>query len=182
MSRCTWAFRSWDRNFGDFRDHVAAVAAVAFSTGTLGLPCRASPGGKRAHRPEKKRHMNTIVIRPLVVDDWTAVQAIYSDGIGTGHATFEETPPSWTTFDAGKLTHSRLVAVDNTGTIFGWVAASAVSSRSVYVGVVEHSVYVADTARGRGIGRALLKAFIASAEANGVWKSSRACSRKTPPA
>ena len=110
-------------------------------------------------------------IRALEVTDWPQVQAIFAEGIATGHATFESAPPSWSEFDAGKVAHSRLVAVDADadGTVLGWVAASPVSSRAVYAGVVEHSVYVAGAARGRGLGAALLTAFIESAEANGVW-------------
>ena len=49
------------------------------------------------------------------------------------------------------------------------MAASAVSGRCVYAGVVEHSVYVHPAARGRGIGRRLLDALIASTEAAGIW-------------
>lgn len=109
------------------------------------------------------------MIRPLLAPDWPEVQSIFSEGIAGGHATFEPEPPSWQTFDTGKLEHSRLVAVDAAGAILGWVAASPVSTRPVYAGVVEHSVYVASSARGRGVGAALLAAFIASAERNGVW-------------
>ena len=109
------------------------------------------------------------LIRPLLASDWDAVRAIFAEGIATGHATFEVEPPSWESFDSGRLAHSRFVAVDSDHTVVGWVAASAVSARAAYAGVVEHSVYIADAARGRGIGRALLAAFIESAEAHGVW-------------
>jgi phosphinothricin acetyltransferase len=44
-----------------------------------------------------------------------------------------------------------------------------VSSRCVYAGVVEHSVYVAGTARGRGVGRLLLNALAESTERAGIW-------------
>lgn len=108
-------------------------------------------------------------VRPLVASDWDDVRAIFAEGIATGHATFEAEPPTWESFDADKLAHSRFVAVGADGTILGWVAASPVSTRAVYAGVVEHSVYVADAARGRGTGRALLEAFIDSAERHGVW-------------
>src|SRR5205814_4670801 len=57
----------------------------------------------------------------------------------------------------------------DTGEVIGWVAASAVSPRCVYAGVVEHSVYVDAAARGRGAGAALLGALIASTEAAGIW-------------
>jgi phosphinothricin acetyltransferase len=53
--------------------------------------------------------------------------------------------------------------------VLGWVAASPVSRRAVYAGVVEASLYVGAAARGRGVGRALMAALLASAEAGGVW-------------
>jgi L-amino acid N-acyltransferase YncA len=108
------------------------------------------------------------MIEVLKEKHWLAVEAIYREGIATGHATFEAEPPSWEQFDAGKLPDQRLVAVEN-GTVLGWAAASATSSREVYRGVAEHSVYVAAAARGRGIGRDLLAALIESTEAAGIW-------------
>ncbi len=100
--------------------------------------------------------------------DWPAVEAIYAAGIATGEATFETAPPSWEEFDAGRLPDHRLVAVEN-GEVVGWAALSPTSSRACYAGVVEHSVYVAEHAHGRGIGRRLLEALLASAEAAGIW-------------
>lgn len=108
-------------------------------------------------------------IRPMRPGDAGAVLAIYQAGLDAGHASFETVAPSWEAFDAGRLPEHRHVAVGHDGALLGWVAASAVSSRPVYAGVVEHSVYVAPAARGRGVGRALLDALIASTEAAGVW-------------
>jgi len=96
------------------------------------------------------------------------VLAIYQAGIDTGDATFETQVPSWERFCAARLPQHRLVAV-SAGTVAGWAAVSAVSSRCVYAGVVEHSVYVHPYARGRGVGRALLAGLIASTEAAGIW-------------
>jgi len=96
------------------------------------------------------------------------VLAIYQDGIDEGNATFETHSPTWPQFIAGKLAAHRYVATAD-GIVLGWVAASPVSARPAYAGVVEHSIYVAGTARGRGIGRALLDALIASTEAAGIW-------------
>jgi L-amino acid N-acyltransferase YncA len=107
-------------------------------------------------------------VRPLEPGDWPAVEAIYREGIETGHATFESEPPSWEAFDSGKLAGLRLVAV-SADDLLGWVAASPVSSRRVYRGVVEHSVYVASAARGRGIGHLLLDAFINASEQAEIW-------------
>jgi L-amino acid N-acyltransferase YncA len=93
---------------------------------------------------------------------------IYRLGIATGNATFETAPPTWATFTAGRLPEHRLAAVDS-DRVLGWAACTPVSDRRVYAGVVEHSVYVHPEARGRGVGRALLEALIASTEAAGVW-------------
>ncbi|MPY30248.1 N-acetyltransferase [Streptomyces adustus] len=97
------------------------------------------------------------------------VLTIYRLGIDEGDATFETAAPTWEHFDATKLPDHRHVAVDDSGRVLGWVAAVTVSDRCVYVGVVEHSVYVHPDARGRGVGSALLSALIASTEAAGVW-------------
>lgn len=98
-----------------------------------------------------------------------AVLAIFQAGIESGNASFELTAPHWATFDAARLPEHRFVAVDADDTVLGWVAVSAVSARAVYAGVVEHGVYVAQAARGRGVGRLLLQALIASTEKAGIW-------------
>ncbi|MER7006020.1 N-acetyltransferase family protein [Dactylosporangium sp. NPDC000555] len=105
----------------------------------------------------------------MTAGDADAVLAIYQAGLDGGNASFEHTAPDWAAFDASKLPEHRLVAVDDAGAVLGWVAVSRVSARAVYAGVVEHSVYVNTAAQGRGIGRALLQALIASTEAAGIW-------------
>jgi L-amino acid N-acyltransferase YncA len=110
-----------------------------------------------------------IIVRPMGAEDWPAVEAIYAAGIAGGHATFETQPPSWEQFDSTRLTGHRHVAVDAVDRVLGWVAATAYSSRSVYAGVVEESVYVDPEAHGRGVGRRLLQALIESTESAGVW-------------
>lgn len=109
-----------------------------------------------------------MTIRALTPEDWPEVQRIYAEGIATGNATFEAAPPTWEQFDAAKLTVGRLVAVDDIG-VTGWAAVSLVSSRDVYRGVVEHSVYVAGRARGRGFGRQLLDALITACDDAEIW-------------
>jgi phosphinothricin acetyltransferase len=101
--------------------------------------------------------------------DATGVLAIYQAGLDGGQASFETTAPDWATFDAGRLREHRFVAVDSDGEVLGWIAVTPVSQRPVYAGVVEHSVYVAERAAGRGIGRLLLAALIESTEAAGIW-------------
>jgi L-amino acid N-acyltransferase YncA/2-polyprenyl-3-methyl-5-hydroxy-6-metoxy-1,4-benzoquinol methylase len=111
-----------------------------------------------------------VLIRPMRPADAEQVLAIYQAGLETGQASFETTAPDWEAFDAAKLPAHRHVAADaDTGQVLGWVAASAVSSRCVYAGVIEHSVYVDPARKRSGIGAALLAALTGSAEAAGVW-------------
>jgi len=117
--------------------------------------------------------MNCSILR-MLADHWPAVREIYAEGIASGNATFETAVPDWETWDAGHRKDCRLIAVALTPSaeapgMLGWAALSPVSSRPVYRGVAEVSVYVARTARGRGVGRALLEALIAESEACGVW-------------
>src|SRR4051812_12135816 len=107
-------------------------------------------------------------ITPMNRADWPAVRAIYLEGIATGNATFEAGAPSWEQWDAGHLPDCQLVARDGEE-VLGWVALSPVSERCVYAGVAEVSVYVAERARGQGVGRALLEAVIAASEGRGIW-------------
>ncbi|WP_406211286.1 GNAT family N-acetyltransferase [Kitasatospora sp. NBC_01560] len=97
------------------------------------------------------------------------VLAIYRAGIDEGNATFETTAPTWESFDAARLPGHRYVALDEAGRVLGWVAASRVSDRCAYAGVVEHSVYVHPDARGRGVASRLLGALIVSTETAGIW-------------
>ncbi len=99
--------------------------------------------------------------------DWADVRRIYEEGIATGLGTFEAAAPSWEDWNAARLPHSRLVGREET--IVGWTALSPVSKRACYAGVAEVGIYVAASARGRGVGRALLEALIQSAEAHGIW-------------
>ncbi|MFD8382376.1 GNAT family N-acetyltransferase [Streptomyces sp. NPDC059679] len=112
---------------------------------------------------------SSAVVVPLTAEHAEQVLAIYQAGIDEGNATFETTAPSWEAFDAAKLTEHRFAALDEDGVVLGWVAATKVSDRCTYAGVVEHSVYVHPAARGRGIASALLKSLINSTEAAGIW-------------
>jgi phosphinothricin acetyltransferase len=114
-------------------------------------------------------HRPTLGIRLMTSADWTAVHAIYAAGIASGDATFETEPPTWERFDNTRLPEHRYVATDSAGEVIGWVAATPISDRAAYRGVVEHSVYVDPDAAGRGIGLALLTTLIDSTEAAGIW-------------
>lgn len=108
------------------------------------------------------------VIGEMRAEDWEQVRAVYLEGIATGHATFETDAPSWERWDAGHLRQPRLAARGG-GEVLGWAALSPVSNRRAYAGVAEVSVYVGESGRGRGVGRALLEALIGESEMMGIW-------------
>jgi phosphinothricin acetyltransferase len=108
-------------------------------------------------------------IRAMAEADWPQVRAIYAAGIAGGEATFELESPDWREFHARHLPGHRFVASDSDGRVLGWAAVSPTSSRAVYSGVAEVSVYVDPAATGHGVGRALLGALVESTEAAGIW-------------
>jgi L-amino acid N-acyltransferase YncA len=107
-------------------------------------------------------------IEDMRADDWPAMRAVYADGIATGQATFETEPPSWETWDGEHLHECRLVARRD-GRVVAWAALAPVSSRHVYRGVAEVSMYVAASERGSGVGKALGQALVAASERAGIW-------------
>ena len=94
------------------------------------------------------------------------MRTIFEEGIATGQATFETVAPSWEAWDGA---HSLGLVAEEDGEVLGWAALSPYSPRPAYSGVAEESVYVAARARGRGVGRALLKALVDRSERAGIW-------------
>lgn len=159
----TVAFGSW-----------LAIEASDPGTRVLQIPGllrrTAMPSDREAASAARAAVPDRVLIRPMEEGDAGQVLAIYQAGLDTGQASFETAAPAWQAFDAAKLAGHRHVAADAvTGEVLGWTAASAVSDRCVYAGVIEHSVYVHPDHRGRRIGGALLEALIASSERAGVW-------------
>jgi L-amino acid N-acyltransferase YncA len=111
---------------------------------------------------------DSVLIRPMRPQDWESVRSIYLEGIATGNATFEAEAPSWNEWDAGHLANCRLVAIQE-DKVAGWAALSPVSTRGVYAGVAEESIYVAAAIRGSGVGKRLLAAVIGQSEREGIW-------------
>jgi phosphinothricin acetyltransferase len=112
--------------------------------------------------------MEKVLIIEMQEMHWERVKQIYESGIATGIATFETMSPSWDKWDKGHLPFARLVAISN-NEVVGWVALSPVSSRCVYGGVAEVSVYVDENYKGKGIGKQLLQNLIKVSEDNGIW-------------
>ena len=104
----------------------------------------------------------------MLPQHWEAVKIIYEEGIATGNATFQTTAPSWQEWDNAHVKTCRIIASEN-NELLGWAALTPVSSRCVYAGVAEVSVYVATNARGKNIGSLLLKELISQSEQNGIW-------------
>ena len=110
-----------------------------------------------------------VTIIPMYPGHWQAVRGIYEAGIASGNATFETTAPDWRAWDAGHLQSCRLVAIGPGDKVMGWAALRAISTRAVYAGVCEVSIYVAPEAQRQHVGLRLLESLIACSEADGRW-------------
>jgi phosphinothricin acetyltransferase len=99
---------------------------------------------------------------------WPQVRSIYLEGIGTGQATFQQDAPEWDQWDQAHLPHSRIVMVKE-NEVVGWAALTPVSSRTVYRGVAEVSVYVSERYRGFNLGFQLLQELVHQSEELGIW-------------
>ncbi len=110
-------------------------------------------------------------IRPMIPRDWDSVSRIYALGIATTYATFQQHVPS---YEDWAVSHSEqgcfvLTDEDDAQEIYGWLAFSPVSSRSVYSGVMELSIYVHPDHQKQGIGRLLLLHALDIAPSLGIW-------------
>lgn len=112
--------------------------------------------------------LGPVSITSLMQEDWEAARSIYLQGIATGQATFQQQAPGWSDWNTAHLPNCRLVA-RVVHQVVGFAALGSVSSRHVYRGVAEVSIYVASEQRGRGIGRLLLGELIKESEAAGIW-------------
>jgi len=107
---------------------------------------------------------------PMQSVDYPSVSRIFTQGIETGNATYDTSAAVWEDWDAKHLMHSRWVVKSaNEGSVLGWAALSPVSSRVVFSGVAELSIYVDTDYLGKGLGNVLMEAVVASSEENGIW-------------
>ena len=109
-----------------------------------------------------------VTTRPVVDADTDAVLAIYAEGLATRDATFETVVPTAEKLRATWRPGLAWVA-ELGGEVVGWTAVMPTSARDCYAGVGETSVYVGESARGRGVGKALLHAQVTGADAAGMW-------------
>ncbi|SES26825.1 GNAT family N-acetyltransferase [Salisediminibacterium halotolerans] len=109
-----------------------------------------------------------ITIAPMEPDDWPAVKTIYQRGLDSGIASFESSVSDWPDWDSSHLADCRLVA-RRSGQVCGWAALAPVSSRTVYAGVAELSIYIHPDENGQGIGGLLLRELIKASEQAGYW-------------
>lgn len=107
-------------------------------------------------------------IRPITKDNFSEVVEIYKQGLATNIATFQNDLPQWEDWNKGHLDFCRISIYEN-NKMLGWTALTPVSSRCVYAGVAEVSVYIAQNERGKGIGKILLNELIKQSEANEIW-------------
>ena len=109
-----------------------------------------------------------VTTRAMTDDDIERVREIYAEGIATRNATFETEVPDVLALRTTWLPGHRWVA-EIDGVVVGWTATSPTSARDCYAGVGETSVYVAETARGRGVGKSLLYRQVNEADTGGLW-------------
>lgn len=107
-------------------------------------------------------------MRPMRADDWDCVARIYQAGMDTNLATFQTECPPYDEWDSSHIQECRIVA-EQGGKVVGWAALSPVSSRCVYAGVAEVSVYIDPAAQGAGVGTALLEELGRVSEQEGYW-------------
>lgn len=107
-------------------------------------------------------------IKEMKPENWEDVAKIYMEGINTGRATFQSEIPSFEEWDKSHIKTCRLVACVG-GNILGWAALSPTSSRCVYKGVAEVSIYIGEKYRGKGIGKNILSTLVKLSEENGIW-------------
>lgn len=107
-------------------------------------------------------------IREMQQGDWERVSGIYQQGMDTNLATFQTECPTYEEFDQSHMKQCRFVIIDG-NSIVGWAALSPVSSRCVYRGVAEVSIYIHDSYKGKKIGTQLLNFLSEQSEKDGIW-------------
>ena len=109
-----------------------------------------------------------IKIVPLRQAHYLPVSEIYQKGIDTKIATFTSSVPDYQTFNHNYMKDARWVAMIDSDVI-GWAALSPTSTRHVYRGVAEVSIYFDPLYQHKGYGKLLMDHVIRESEKLGIW-------------
>ncbi len=152
-------------------DKVGTASIVSINQACCtGLPHAADVVmGTMSQRPCCPEDLPTdVTTRSMTEDDLDVVRRIYAQGIATRNATFEtEVPDGPTLWERWLPGHRWVAEID--ADVVGWTAISPASSRLCYSGVGETTVYVDESSRGRGVGKALLHRQVTEADLGGLW-------------
>jgi L-amino acid N-acyltransferase YncA len=110
------------------------------------------------------------MIRPAQPDDTAQIAEIYNHGIADRIATFETEPRQPDDLLGWFSDKYPFLVFVQAGVVLGFVRASSYRERQCYAGIAEYSVYVSRTARGQGVGDALMAAFLPALQQAGFWK------------
>lgn len=108
------------------------------------------------------------MIREMRKEDWPQVSMIYLHGIKTNRATFQTEVPDYEEWDQAHLSDLRYV-MEEKNEIIGWIALSPTSSRAVYKGVCELSVYIHQNHMHKSVGKKLMHHMIEASEKADIW-------------
>ena len=109
-----------------------------------------------------------LTIRQLTMSDWDAIKSIYLEGIKTKNATFQTEAPTCEAWFASHVPECTIGCFEDEK-LQGFATLNKISTRAVYAGVAEVSVYVASNARGKGVGQFLMESLIELSESQGYW-------------
>ena len=115
---------------------------------------------------------HNLCIRLAAIDDLPCIVEIYNQSIAGKQATADLQPVSvadrqaW--FDAHTGNRPLVVAQNSLDEIVGWGSLSDLYARPAYHISTEISIYVADKAKGQGVGKALVNYLIEVAPSCGV--------------
>lgn len=108
-------------------------------------------------------------IRDMRPEDGEKVIEIFEQGIAGGNATFDKDAPTWESWDQKYFNICRFVLETEDEEIVGWAALQPVSKRECFKGVAEVSIYLANSAQGKGLGSMLLQKLILASEEHEFW-------------
>lgn len=113
-----------------------------------------------------------MLVRDAVEDDLSAIMAIHNDIMRTTTSIYDDRPTelaewqAW--YDKRRGENLPVIVADDDGEVAGLASYGQWRARPGYRNTVEDTVHVRADKRGRGFGRLLLRALVASAQEAGV--------------